>query len=49
MEGDHNIRSQVERFFHNLYGKDWGLRPRVDGIQFPQISEGQRNLVEKVL
>lgn len=44
---DQDIRLQVERFFHKLYFEDWGPRPKVDGIQFPQIFEGQRCWLER--
>lgn len=39
VEEEADIRKHVEDFYRDLYTEDWGIRPRVDGLPFPSISE----------
>lgn len=37
----------MERHFRNLFFEDGGVRPRVDGILFPSLSESQKEWLEQ--
>lgn len=40
VENEELIMDHVEDYFQALFHEDRPLRPKVDGLQFPQLGEG---------